>query len=172
MSKSFFLFFLKQSHFGGLKNTLLLNICNFLVPRTPQSPSNTLLKVPPPIRLTFYLRLTVVVLLLSGRINSSILILGKPGTCEKYVLFQCNNGRCIDKYQICNSRDDCGDNSDESKTDGAFCGMCDSLFCSSNRNILSKLLVFFKLCCNKQLFVKNGFNKNLTSDYTRLISLR
>ena len=38
-------------------------------------------------------------------------------------MFQCNNGKCISKDYICNSRDDCGDNSDESKTTGAFCGM-------------------------------------------------
>ena len=38
-------------------------------------------------------------------------------------MFQCNNGKCISKNRICNSRDNCGDNSDESKTDGAFCGM-------------------------------------------------
>ena len=62
-------------------------------------------------------------MLLSGQFNTSILILGRPGTCEKYGMFQCNNGKCISKNRICNSRDDCGDNSDESKTDGAFCGM-------------------------------------------------
>ena len=38
-------------------------------------------------------------------------------------MFQCNNGRCIYKDFICDSYDDCGDKSDESKTDGAFCGM-------------------------------------------------
>ena len=62
-------------------------------------------------------------MLLSGQFNTSILILGRPGTCEKYGLFQCNNGKCIATNSICDSRYDCGDNSDESRTSGAFCGM-------------------------------------------------
>ena len=62
-------------------------------------------------------------MLLSGQFNTSILILGRPGTCEKHGKFQCNNGKCIYKDYICNSRDNCGDNSDESMTTGAFCGM-------------------------------------------------
>ena len=62
-------------------------------------------------------------LLLSHQFNLYICILGKPGTCEKIGKFQCNNGKCISKYLICNSNDNCGDGSDESKTDGAFCGM-------------------------------------------------
>ena len=66
----------------------------------------------------------VTVLLLLGQFKSSILTLGKPGTCEKYGLFQCDNGRCIYKNWICNGFDNCGDNSDELKTHGAFCGMC------------------------------------------------
>ena len=49
-------------------------------------------------------------------------ISGKPGTCEKNWQFQCNNGKCIWKWNVCNSRNDCGDNSDESMKDGAFCG--------------------------------------------------
>lgn len=57
-------------------------------------------------------RVTVVVLLLSGQCNSCILISGKPGTCEKIGMFQCNNGKCILK-----------DNSDMSRTDDIFCGM-------------------------------------------------
>ena len=32
--------------------------------------------------------------------------------------FQCKNKKCIWKHHVCNLRDDCGDNSDES-----FCGM-------------------------------------------------
>ena len=58
------------------------------------------------------------------------MIFGRPGTCEKYGMFQCNNGKCISKYYICNSRDDCGDNSDESKTTVAFFGMLLDTFVS------------------------------------------
>ena len=65
---------------------------------------------------------TVDVLPLSGQFNLSILILGKPGTCEKYGMFQCNNGKCVLKDRICNSKNECGDNSDELKRDGTFCG--------------------------------------------------
>ena len=62
--------------------------------------------------------------LLFDQFNSYILILGKPGTCENTGgRFQCNNGICISKYSICDFQDHCGDNSDESRTDGAFCGM-------------------------------------------------
>ena len=32
--------------------------------------------------------------------------------------FQCKNRKCISKYNLCNGKDDCGDNSDET-----FCGM-------------------------------------------------
>ena len=71
----------------------------------------------------FYRRVKEVVLLLSGRLNASISILGNYRTCEDNGGFPCNNGKCISKYRICNSRDDCGDNTDESRTDGAFCGM-------------------------------------------------
>ena len=52
----------------------------------------------------------------------SVSISGKPGTCEKTGKFQCNNGKCIWIWNVCNSRNDCGDNSDESMKDGAFCG--------------------------------------------------
>ena len=61
-------------------------------------------------------------LLLLGQSNIYLSILGKPGTCEKYDMFQCNNGKCIDKSEICDFYNGCGDNSDESKTDSAFCG--------------------------------------------------
>ena len=40
----------------------------------------------------------VIVLLLSGQINSSILILREPKTCEEKGMFQCNNGRYISKF--------------------------------------------------------------------------
>ena len=59
---------------------------------------------------------------LPRQFNSSMSILGKPGTCERHGMFQCNNGKCISNYSICNYRDDCGDNSDESRKYGALCG--------------------------------------------------
>ena len=52
--------------------------------------------------------------------------LGKP-SCD-YGEFQCNNGKCINFWKICDWRDDCGDNTDESKTNGAFCGMLKNVF--------------------------------------------
>ena len=55
-------------------------------------------------------------------ISLPVSISGKPGTCEKIGRFQCKNGKCISKLYICDSRNDCGDNSDESMKDGAFCG--------------------------------------------------
>ena len=61
-------------------------------------------------------------LVLFGMISLCLSISGKPGTCEKIGRFQCNNGKCIAKSFICNSYNDCGDNSDESMKDGAFCG--------------------------------------------------
>ena len=63
-------------------------------------------------------------MLLFGMISLCVSISGKPGTCERSNRFQCNNGKCIEKYLICNSRNDCGDSSDESMKDGAFCGRC------------------------------------------------
>ena len=69
-------------------------------------------------------------MLLPEQFKWSILILGKNGTCEKYDLFQCNNGKCLYKRDTCDGSDDCGDNSDESKTDGPFCGMCTWFFCA------------------------------------------
>ena len=52
--------------------------------------------------------------------------LGKP-SCN-YQEFQCNNGKCIYEWDICDGKDDCGDNTDESKTSGAFCGMLKNVF--------------------------------------------
>ena len=63
-------------------------------------------------------------LLLLRLFSLFVSLLGKPRTCEKYGMFQCNNGKCIYKTNICDFHNDCGDNSDESRTDGAFCGMC------------------------------------------------
>ena len=90
-------------------------------------------------------------MLLSGQFNTSILILGRPGTCERYGLFECNNGKCISKNHICNSRDDCGDDSDESKTTGAFCGMLPDTSVS--------LTEIFSLTCYDSLnYVKTNVN--------------
>ena len=63
-------------------------------------------------------------MLLFAMISLCASISGKPGTCEKINRFQCNNGKCIYKSRICDSRNDCGDKSDESMKDGAFCGRC------------------------------------------------
>lgn len=57
---------------------------------------------------------------LFGLFSLCVSISGNPGTCEKIGRFQCNNGQCIKKSYICDSDDDCGDYSDESRTDGAF----------------------------------------------------
>ena len=50
---------------------------------------------------------------LFGQFNSSILILGKPGTCEKYGMFQCNNGKCVLKDRKCDFINGWGYNSNE-----------------------------------------------------------
>ena len=63
-----------------------------------------------------------------GMSSLCVSISGKPGTCEKTGRFQCNNGKCIGKSDVCNSCDDCGDDSDESMKDGAFCGRWTSPF--------------------------------------------
>ena len=72
--------------------------------------------------------------LLFGMINFCVLISGKPGTCEKIGKFQCKNGKCIDKDNICNSFNNCGDNSDESMKDGVFCGRHILLLLDSAKN--------------------------------------
>ena len=67
--------------------------------------------------------------------NIYLSILGKAGTCEKYEKFQCKNGKCIDKFRICDFNNDCGDNSDESKRDPVFCGRCASFLFDFYQNI-------------------------------------
>ena len=79
-------------------------------------------------------------LLLLGLSNIYLSISGKSGACEKYDRFQCKNGKCISKYQICDFNNDCGDNSDESKTDPAFCGRCASFFFYFHKNIKGALI--------------------------------
>ena len=79
-------------------------------------------------------------LFLLGQSNIYLSILGKQGTCEKYDKFQCNNGKCIDKFGICNFNNDCGDNSDELKTDPAFCGRCASFLFDFYQNIKVALI--------------------------------
>ena len=72
-----------------------------------------------------------------------VLHLGKP-SCASWQ-FQCNNGKCIDGARICNGGDDCEDNSDESKKDGAFCGMLKYVFAVATnilKSTLSKLTCF------------------------------
>ena len=99
----------------------------------------------------FYRRVTVVVLLLSDQFNLFIFILGKPGTCEKTGRFQCNNGKCIWKHLICDSNDDCGDKSDESKTDGAFCGMLLNFFVALTG-------IFCLTCYDQIIYIKTNVN--------------
>ena len=77
-------------------------------------------------------------------ISFCVLISGKPGTCEKIGKFQCKNGKCIYKYQICDSRNNCGDNSDESMKDGAFCGRHILLLPdSAKNNVCNRSRAFF-----------------------------
>ena len=51
-------------------------------------------------------------------VNDNLNYLHLESTSCRRNQFQCKNKNCISKYVLCNSRDDCGDNSDES-----FCGM-------------------------------------------------
>ena len=63
---------------------------------------------------------------------SFVLHLAKP-SCG-YDQSQCNNGKCIYDFQICDFKDDCRDNSDESRSYGALCGMLNYVFCNNNIN--------------------------------------
>ena len=42
--------------------------------------------------------------------------------------FQCINGKCIFMRDVCDHHNDCGDNSDEPRTDSALCGMWNNVF--------------------------------------------
>ena len=87
--------------------------------------------------------------MLSGQFNLYMFILGKPGACEKMGKFQCKNGKCISKGYICDSDDDCGDWSDESKTDGAFCGMFLNSFVAG---------IFSLTCWDRINYIKTNVN--------------
>ena len=102
-------------------------------------------------KLFFYRRVMVQALLLSDQFNLYIFFLGKPGTCEKIGRFQCNNGNCIDIQFICNSYDDCGDKSDESNTDGAFCGMLPNSFVALTG-------IFCLTCQDQMIYIKTNVN--------------
>ena len=52
--------------------------------------------------------------------------------------FQCNNGKCIYKGEVCDLKDNCGDNSDESTSYGALCGMLNYVFCSNDKNFYER----------------------------------
>ena len=55
-----------------------------------------------------------------GVVNDDLNYLHLESTsCARYQ-FQCKNGKCISRYVVCDLRDDCGDNSDQT-----FCGMFD-----------------------------------------------
>ena len=50
-----------------------------------------------------------------------VLHLGKPSCAPGQ--FQCNNGKCISGRFICSGYNFCRDNSENSRKDGALCGM-------------------------------------------------
>lgn len=77
---------------------------------------------------------------LPGQFTSSLLILGNPRTYERYRMFQCSNGKFIWKYRVCDFDNDCGDNSEESRKDGAFCGIQTCFLYAFKRNLQSNLL--------------------------------
>ena len=92
-------------------------------------------------------------------------ILGKPGRCKKYGLFQCNNGKCISVSSICNFRNDCGDNSDESKTDGPFCGRCAWFDFGYPKWMMCRptKIILFKITCLEYSFRCNSLLKIISS---------
>ena len=104
-------------------------------------------------------------LLLLHLFSLYVSLLGKGGTCEKYWKFQCNNGKCISREKICNLRNDCGDNSDESKIDGAFCGRCAWLAFGYPKRMMSrpKKIILFKITCLEYSFRCNNLLKIISS---------
>ena len=67
---------------------------------------------------------------------NSVLHLAKS-SCN-WLQFQCNNGKCIYKNQVCDLKDDCGDNSDESISYGALCGMSNYVFCNNDKKFYER----------------------------------
>ena len=55
-----------------------------------------------------------------GVVNDDLNYLHLESTSCSGYQFHCKNGKCISRYDVCDLRDDCGDNSDET-----FCGMFD-----------------------------------------------
>ena len=65
---------------------------------------------------------------------------------------------------MCDFFDHCRDNSDESSTNGAFCGMLPDSFLPSTEILTLRkfnLLGFIKLYENKHELVKSGFDKKV-----------
>ena len=53
-------------------------------------------------------------------------ILHLGNSCRSYE-FQCSNGKCIFNWYVCDFKDHCGDNSDETRS-YALCGMLNLCF--------------------------------------------
>ena len=90
-------------------------------------------------------------MLLSGQFNTSILILGRPGTCEEYGFSQFYNDRYSYETYVCYSRDDCGDNRVKLKTTVAFCGMLLDTFVSLTE-------IFSVTCYDSLNYMKTNVN--------------
>lgn len=74
-------------------------------------------------KMHFYCRNALLLLLFY---DSFVSRLGKS-LCRDHE-FKCNNGKCINRLRICDSKNDFGDDSDESRTDGPLCGMSNYVF--------------------------------------------